>query len=212
MESAGAGSVAHHVGRHKKPPKRCAPCAASRIRPSFRFSPVGFKRLGLLSDMASGIQSSLLSAREKALLGQYDDALTFFDGVVADVQVLLRSCDPKDKAQWLMFKEKVQEEATLVKDISSVVTCFKDQPGRVSERGGNASRRPEAEAAQVFSDKDVNSFPSRPQIQKQSAPAPAAVPRIARVAEQNAEQRCAATLCCHDYHIFGFPLVADILF
>jgi hypothetical protein len=132
--------------------------------------------------MASGIQSSLLSAREKALLGQYDDALTFFDGVVADVQVLLRSCDSKDKAQWLMFKEKVQEEATLVKDISSVVTCFKDQPGRVSERGGNVSRRNDAEAAQVFSDKDVNSFPSRQPAQKQAAPR-------ARAAEQNSEQR-----------------------
>jgi hypothetical protein len=133
--------------------------------------------------MASGIQSSLLSAREKALLGQYDDALTFFDGVVADVQVLLRTCDSKDKAQWLMFKEKVQEEATLVKDISSVVTCFKDQPGRVNERGGNVSRRNDAEAAQVFSDKDVNSFPSRQPAQKQ------AVPR-ARAAEQSSEQRC----------------------
>lgn len=132
--------------------------------------------------MASGIQSSLLSAREKALLGQYDDALTFFDGVVADVQVLLRTCDSKDKAQWLMFKEKVQEEATLVKDISSVVTCFKDQPGRVNERGGNVSRRNDAEAAQVFSDKDVNSFPSRQPAQKQ------AVPR-ARAAEQSSEQR-----------------------
>lgn len=138
-----------------------------------------------------GIQSSLLSAREKALLGQYDDALTFFDGVVADVQVLLRSCDPKDKAQWLMFKEKVQEEATLVKDISSVITNFKDQPGRVSERGGNVSKRSDAEAPQVFADKDVNSFPSRPQVQKQAAPAPmAAAPRVARASETNPEQRC----------------------
>ena len=213
MESASASSVASPSrSSSQKLPKRRTPSAASRIKPSFRFSPVGLKRLGLLSDMASGIQSSLLSAREKALLGQYDDALTFFDGVVADVQVLLRSCDPKDKAQWLMFKEKVQEEATLVKDISSVVTCFKDQPGRVSERGGNASRRPEAEAPQVFSDKDVNSFPSRPQVQKQSAPAPAALPRIARVAEQNAEQRCAATPRCHNYRLFWFRLVADILF
>lgn len=141
--------------------------------------------------MATGIQSSLSSAREKALLGQYDDALTFFDGVVADVQVLLRSCDPKEKSQWLMFKEKVQEEATLVKDISSAINSFKDQPGRVSERGTAASKRSDAEAPHFFADKDVNSFPSRPQVQKQAAPAPtAAAPRIVRAAEQNPEQRC----------------------
>jgi len=44
---------------------------------------------------AASIQSSLLSAREKALLGQYDDALTFFDGVVADVQVNTQQQNPK---------------------------------------------------------------------------------------------------------------------
>lgn len=137
---------------------------------------------------AASIQSSLLSAREKALLGQYDDALTFFDGVVADVQVLLRGCEARDKAQWSLFKEKVQEEATLVKDLSAVVTCFKDQPGRVSERGGFVSKRSDADAPHVFSDKDVNSFPSRPQVQKQPAPV-AAAPRVARVAE-HPEQRC----------------------
>lgn len=140
--------------------------------------------------MASCIQSSLLSAREKALLGQYDDALTFFDGVVADVQVLLRSCEPKDKAQWLTFKEKVQEEATLVKDLSSLINCFKDQPGRVSERGVVSSKRPDVEAPQFFADKDVNSFPSRPQVQKQTNPILAsAAPRVVRTAEQNPEQR-----------------------
>jgi hypothetical protein len=140
--------------------------------------------------MAAGIQSSLLSAREKALLGQYEDALTFFDGVVADVQILMRSCEHKDKSQWLMFKEKVQEEAALVKDLSTVITCFKDQPGRVSERGGFVSKRLDAENPQVFSDKDVNSFPSRPHVQKQVATAPiSAASRIARAAEQNHDHR-----------------------
>jgi hypothetical protein len=172
---------------------------------SFRF--ISSVLLGLfalaLYSMASGIQSSLSSAREKALLGQYDDALTFFDGVVADVQVLLRSCEPKDKSQWLMFKEKVQEEATLVKDISSVINCFKDQPGRVSERGVSSSRRPDAEASQFFADKDVNSFPSRPQVHKQAAPAPAvAAPRAVRAAEYNPEQRCVIPSApFHTHHV-----------
>ena len=111
-----------------------------------------------------------------------------------NLQVLLRSCDARDKAQWATFKEKVQEEATLVKDISAAVACFKDQPGRVADRGGVASKRAggDADAVHIFSDKDVNSFPSRPQVQKQAA-AVAAAPRQAR-AQEHPEQRCPTLL------------------
>ena len=64
----------------------------------------------------SEIETLLKSAKDKAdeKIKQYDDALTLYDSIFENLQILLRTCDPREKQNWIMLKLKMEEEVMLI--------------------------------------------------------------------------------------------------
>lgn len=55
-------------------------------------------------------ETSLKSAREKADNKEYDEALALFDSILANLQIIIRNCDPREKEKWMTYKQKIEEE------------------------------------------------------------------------------------------------------
>ncbi|GBG59456.1 hypothetical protein CBR_g38481 [Chara braunii] len=69
-------------------------------------------------------------AREYALLGNYDTALVYFDGVISQINKHLRTVDdPVIRQKWIKCKEDLAEEFDIVKQIDLERLAFKELPG-----------------------------------------------------------------------------------
>lgn len=80
----------------------------------------------------SCVVDQLKVARENALLGSYDAALVYFDGVMAQINRHLRTVeDPSLRSKWLKCKKELAEEFEIVKQIDHERMAFKENPGRL---------------------------------------------------------------------------------
>ncbi|KAL2631198.1 hypothetical protein R1flu_015884 [Riccia fluitans] len=78
----------------------------------------------------AGLVEHLTLAREYALLGNYDTALIFFDGVIAQINKHLSSVeDPYIRSKWVKCKKDLFEEFEIVKHIDAEKQGFKEAPG-----------------------------------------------------------------------------------
>jgi len=65
-------------------------------------------------------------ARENALLGQYDSALVYYQGLLQQIQkVLLQAKDPSRKQKWQVARQEIAQEYEYVKDINRTLADFK---------------------------------------------------------------------------------------
>lgn len=73
------------------------------------------------------IVEQLSVAREQAVLGEYESALVYYDGVVAQINKYVTNLeDPFLKGKWHSSKKSVQEEAETVKEIERELRMFKN--------------------------------------------------------------------------------------
>ncbi|KAL3689086.1 hypothetical protein R1sor_015395 [Riccia sorocarpa] len=80
----------------------------------------------------AGLVEHLTLAREYALLGNYDTALIFFDGVIAQINKHLSSVeDPYIRSKWVKCKKDLFEEFEIVKHIDAERQGFKEAPGAI---------------------------------------------------------------------------------
>ena len=94
---------------------------------------------GCLATLA-GLTDSMKMAREHALLGNYEAALVYHDGVIAQIQQHLKTLDdPHLRQQWVRAKEEINSEFGVVKEIARELARFKDPPGGASAAGGAAA-------------------------------------------------------------------------
>lgn len=72
------------------------------------------------------IDSDCKLAREYALLGNYDTAMVYYQGVLQEIQKLLTSVHENDRKQkWSQVRTQINVEYEHVKDISAVLASFK---------------------------------------------------------------------------------------
>lgn len=65
-------------------------------------------------------------ARESALLGQYDSALVYYQGVLQQIhKMMLQSRDLSRKQRWQVAKQEIAQEFEYVKDINRTLADFK---------------------------------------------------------------------------------------
>ncbi|CAM6090201.1 unnamed protein product [Calypogeia fissa] len=84
----------------------------------------------------AGLSEHLTLAREYALLGNYDTALIFFDGVVAQINKHLSTVeDPYIRTKWVKCKKDLFEEFEIVKHIDAERQGFKEAPGATPRPG-----------------------------------------------------------------------------
>ena len=84
-----------------------------------------------------GVGDQMKMAREHALLGNYEASLVYFDGVVSQINLFLRTVDDAyTKAQWQKAKDDLVDEFRVVKEITHELGRFKGEPGRPSCGGG----------------------------------------------------------------------------
>lgn len=75
----------------------------------------------------ASIVEQLSVAREQAVLGEYESALVYYDGVVAQINKYVTNLeDPFLKGKWHSSKKSVQEEAETVKEIDRELRMFKN--------------------------------------------------------------------------------------
>jgi len=78
----------------------------------------------------AGVADQMRMCRECALLGSYDAALVYFDGVAAQIHNHLRSVqDPSVHAQWVRARDELATEAQLIKDLSLELGRLREAPG-----------------------------------------------------------------------------------
>ena len=88
-----------------------------------------------------GVGDQMKMAREHALLGNYEASLVYFDGVVSQINLFLRTVDDAyTKAQWQKAKDDLVDEFRVVKEITHELGRFKGEPGRPSCGGGGCGR------------------------------------------------------------------------
>ncbi|KAH9560340.1 hypothetical protein CY35_06G100600 [Sphagnum magellanicum] len=79
--------------------------------------------------LLAGIGEHLTLAREYALLGNYDTALIFFDGVLAQINKHIRRVDdPYLRTKWNNCKRDLFEEFDIVKKLGVEKQAFKNVP------------------------------------------------------------------------------------
>ncbi|BBN09503.1 katanin p60 ATPase-containing subunit A1 [Marchantia polymorpha subsp. ruderalis] len=84
----------------------------------------------------ASVHEHLTCAREYALLGNYDTALIFFDGVIAQINKHLNSVDdPYIRSKWVKCKKDLFEEFEIVKHIDAERQGFKEAPGATPRPG-----------------------------------------------------------------------------
>ena len=73
-----------------------------------------------------GLVHSMKITREFALLGHYEQALVYYDGVLCQIQQYLKTVkDSQELMKWNQVKKILHEEIALVKEISSELALFK---------------------------------------------------------------------------------------
>eukprot|EP00802_Teleaulax_amphioxeia_P025770 Tamp_26686.p2 GENE.Tamp_26686~~Tamp_26686.p2 ORF type:complete len:167 (-),score=47.60 Tamp_26686:352-852(-) len=76
-----------------------------------------------LEDFVEQIKSS----RENAMAGKYEDALAFYDGVLAQMQQRMkRDLDGELMHKWMAARESITCEAQHVREIAQVISQFKE--------------------------------------------------------------------------------------
>ncbi|XP_057306075.1 katanin p60 ATPase-containing subunit A1-like [Hydractinia symbiolongicarpus] len=87
-------------------------------------------------------------ARENALLGQYDSALVYYQGVLQQIQKLIVQIkEPSRKQKWQVARQEIAQEFEYVKDINKTLAGFKrdtfnaPQPQQRLRDYGNAPAR-----------------------------------------------------------------------
>ncbi|KAJ4458826.1 putative Vacuolar protein sorting-associated protein 4 [Paratrimastix pyriformis] len=79
--------------------------------------------------MASDFVSTVKMAREQALLGKYDEALVYMDGVVALLlQRMKQESNQLVQDQWQRLKDSIVAETQTIKDIVQEQRSFKEPP------------------------------------------------------------------------------------
>eukprot|EP00794_Sanderia_malayensis_P000192 gene192-806_t len=64
--------------------------------------------------------------RENALLGNYDTAVVYYQGVLQQIQkLMIQTPDPSQKQKWQVVRQEIAKEYEQVKDISQVLANFK---------------------------------------------------------------------------------------
>ncbi|UYV81424.1 KATNA1 [Cordylochernes scorpioides] len=87
----------------------------------------------------SDICENTKMGREYALLGNYETALVYYQGVVQQIHRLLQTiADPLRKERWQQIQQQIAQEYEYVKDIQNVVNGFKGD----HERPLGTSHRP----------------------------------------------------------------------
>ena len=81
----------------------------------------------MLEDFVAQIKSS----RENALAGKYEDALVFYDGVLAQIQHRMKSeLDAEMQRKWSAARESITCESQHVKELAQVIAQFREvRPG-----------------------------------------------------------------------------------
>eukprot|EP00897_Mesotaenium_endlicherianum_P000826 jgi/Mesen1/10744/ME000901S10097 len=75
----------------------------------------------------AGVSDQLTLAREYALLGSYDTALVYFDGVIAQINKHMKTLDdPSTRSKWNKCKKELTEEFDMVKQIDLERLAFKE--------------------------------------------------------------------------------------
>lgn len=65
-------------------------------------------------------------ARENALLGKYDSALVYYQGVLQQIQkLLIQAKEPSRKQKWQVARQEIAQEYEYIKDISRTLADFK---------------------------------------------------------------------------------------
>lgn len=65
-------------------------------------------------------------ARENALLGKYDSALVYYQGVLQQIQkILVQAKEPSRKQRWQVARQEIAQEYEYVKDINRTLADFK---------------------------------------------------------------------------------------
>lgn len=99
--------------------------------------------------------------REYALLGNYETALVYYQGVVQQIHRLLQTInDSIRKARWQQIQQQVAQEYELVKDIPTVLSGFKsdnhtDRPIVTRQTYDDPSIDPDMWAPPINRDPDV---------------------------------------------------------
>ena len=89
-----------------------------------------------------GVGDQMKMAREHALLGNYEASLVYFDGVVSQINLFLRTVDDAyTKAQWQKAKDDLVDEFRVVKEITHELGRFKGEPGRPSTVASTAASK-----------------------------------------------------------------------
>eukprot|EP01066_Platyproteum_vivax_P010919 Platyproteum_vivax@DN4923_c0_g1_i1.p1 len=82
-------------------------------------------------DSCSALDANAKISQEYAVLGNYSDALIYFDGVVAQLNQKLRSThDSSSKEMLNKAKSQIIEQASIIKELEAEVIKFKVAPGR----------------------------------------------------------------------------------
>jgi katanin p60 ATPase-containing subunit A1 len=79
-----------------------------------------------MSVTAKEIGENVKLAREHALLGEYDTALVYYQGVVQQIQKLILTVkDPQARDKYLIVKQNISQEYENVKDITNTLASFR---------------------------------------------------------------------------------------
>ena len=82
------------------------------------------------------IDRDVQSAREYALLGKYDQASIFYEGVIKLIQKYVQSCpDPRTRDRWILMRQNLSVEYQNVKNIIRILDSMKLD-------GGNSYQKP----------------------------------------------------------------------
>ena len=82
----------------------------------------------------SDIDRDVQSARELALLGQYEQASVFYEGVIKLIQKNVQSCpEPRARDKWLTMRQNLTVELQNVKNIVRILESMHMDGGK----GGN---------------------------------------------------------------------------
>eukprot|EP00771_Trimastix_marina_P002366 gnl/Trimastix_PCT/3496.p1 GENE.gnl/Trimastix_PCT/3496~~gnl/Trimastix_PCT/3496.p1 ORF type:complete len:547 (-),score=68.79 gnl/Trimastix_PCT/3496:196-1836(-) len=93
------------------------------------------------STQLTGIYEGIRDARHHAAMGQYDESLVYYDGMVAQIKHYLLSADPLAKERWNRIKTELCQEADLIKQITHSLAHFK------APRRSPAHQQPSAPSA-----------------------------------------------------------------
>ncbi|KAL3882687.1 hypothetical protein ACJMK2_029001 [Sinanodonta woodiana] len=81
------------------------------------------------------INEDTKSARESALLGNYEDSVVFYEGVLQHIQKLLLTVkEPERRRKWQQVRQEIAQEYEYVKDIIKILSSFKSDSSRNSNQ------------------------------------------------------------------------------